>query len=205
MRKLLAAAAALVCATGLALTAAPAADAAVVPVHGAYDGVDHHGRLVSFSFNGTAISHSRVGSVTIGTAHVSNGMWHETCGNGYCFKGQWVTDQHVQGFWRHGGSHEWTSFSATATAVVPYVGSYLGRDHTGLRIHFGFRDGRLRAFSWDHNVIGDAVVAHDGSFSVCHPTLCFKGHWQDSYYVVGQWRHPHQSTWTNWTANAYSP
>jgi hypothetical protein len=205
MRKLASVLAALACAAGLSVATIPAAQAAVIPVHGAYDGVDHHQRQVSFSFNGTTINHFRVGSLTIGTAHVSNGMWHETCGGGYCFKGQWITDTHVQGFWRHGGSHEWTSWSASTMQIRPYVGSYMGSDHTGLRIHFTYSNGSLRAFTWDHNHIGDARVAPDGSFNVCHPTFCFKGHWQSDYYVVGEWRHASQSTWHTWDANAYSP
>jgi hypothetical protein len=204
IRKIVTVVAALACAAGLSFVSAGSASASVLPTPGSYNGVDHHRNLVSFSYNGNQISHFKVGHVTIGTAHISNGAWHERCADGYCFKGHWQTQTHVVGFWRHGGSHEWTSFSAYTTAIQPYTGSYSGRDHTGLRIHFTYSHGHLRGFTWDHNLIGDAAVDHAGYFNVCHRSLCFKGHWQSDYYVVGEWRHVHDHTWRPWDANAYS-
>src|SRR5690349_9298693 len=119
LRKLLAVLAAAACAAGLALTFSPFAEAgkgsasarAALPMHGAYAGVDHGGRIVSFMFSGNYMSHFTVKHTVIGGAHVGSDAWHETCHNGMCTKGMWVTDTHVTGFWRTANGH-WTSFSA---------------------------------------------------------------------------------------------
>jgi hypothetical protein len=191
-------------AAGLAVATSSAAQASVIPVVGTYGGVDHGGRPVSLSYNGVMVTHVTIGTLTIGGAHVSNGMWHETCHNGYCTKGQWITDKHVQGYWRHGSSSTWTPFTASTSVVTPYVGPYMGRDRTNLSIHFRYHQGYVRAFTWDHNVIGDAQVMRDGSFSACTHTFCFKGHWQSDYDVAGEWRHASSSSWTTWDAHAYA-
>lgn len=176
----------------------------VVPHHGSYSGVDHHGRVVTFTFDGTQVSHFSVGHLVIGGAHVSRGMWHETCHNGYCTRGSWTSDGHVSGAWRAGGSSTWTSWTASvAPAVHPYAGTYMGSDHTGLRVHLSYHSGYLRGFTLDHNRIGDAQVSNR-SFSVCYPTICFKGHWETEYYVVGSWRHSNSTTWRAWEAYAYA-
>jgi hypothetical protein len=205
VRRLASVLAALVCAAGLSLVSAGSASADVSPVAGAYNGVDHHSAVVSFSYNGSSISHFTVGSIFIGSAHVSNGQFPETCGGGYCIKGRWLTETHLEGHWRRGGSHEWTSFTASTTAFRPYAGTYAGNDHTSLSIRFSFSNGHLRAFTWDHNLIGDAPVDHVHHFNICHRNFCFKGHWQNEYSVVGEWRHLHETTWHTWDANAYSP
>jgi hypothetical protein len=131
-------------------------------------------------------------------------MWHETCHNGYCFKGQWVSDTHVTGSWRHGGSSTWTAWSASvAPAIRPYTGTYMGSDHRGLRVHLSFHSGHVRAFTLDHNPVGDAAV-HGGAFDVCHRTVCFKGHWESDYLVVGSWRYSNSHVWNPWEAYAYA-
>ena len=205
LRKLCSVAAALICIAGLGLAAsAPAQARSVLPHHGTYTGVDHGQRIVSLSFNGTTVTHFTVGHLVIGSAHVSNGMFHETCHNGYCFKGMWMTDTRVEGYWRHGGSHTWTPWSATVNqAVVPYAGPYLGRDHRTLRVHFSYHSGYVRSFSLDHNLLGDAPVSN-GGFDVCFTSICVKGHWQDPYNVVGSWRYRNSSEWNPWEVNAYA-
>jgi hypothetical protein len=204
IRKIATIMAALACAAGLSLVGAGTASATVNPVSGTYNGVDHHGAVVSFSYNGSQLSHFRVGNIYISSVHVSNGQFPETCGGGYCIKGHWLTETHVQGYWKQGGSHEWKSFSASTASFRPYTGTYSGSDHTSLNIHFSYSGGFLRGFTWDHNHIGNAAVDHLGHFSVCHVNFCFKGHWQTEYYVVGEWRHLHEHTWHTWDANAYS-
>ncbi|MCW2843328.1 MAG: hypothetical protein JWN22_1244 [Nocardioides sp.] len=183
---------------------APAAARAVIPNHGSYSGVDHHGRIVTFSFSGTDVSHFAVNHLVIGGAYVSRGMWHETCHGGICTRGAWVTDGHVTGFWRYGGDPSWTAWSASSTpAMTPYGGTYMGTDHTGLRVHLSFNGGYVRGFSIDHNVVGDAPVTN-GSFEVCHRVICYQGHWENEYYVVGSWRHASGGTWRPWEAYAYA-
>ena len=181
---------------------APSAQASVIPHHGTYSGVDHHGQSVSFSFAGTQMAHFTVSHHVIGGAHVSNAMWHETCHNGYCTKGQWTAPGHVSGYWRH-GSGSWVHFTATFQQPSHYVGPYMGRDSHDLRIHFWFGSGRVTAFSVDGVSYGDFAVS-SGRFSGCQHGICVQGHSQDNYYVVGHWR-PHSSShWINWTANAYA-
>lgn len=209
IRRLAALLSALLCLAGFGLTANPAQAQAqaqnVVPHHGIYTGTDHAGRHVSFSFgNHTQLSHFTVGHLVIGGAHVSNGMWHETCHNGYCTKGQWTSDGTVAGFWRHGGSTSWTSWHASFNPPAPpYTGTYLGRDHAGNAIHLSYGNHRVTGFKIGSTVIGDASV-QNRTFEVCHHQVCFKGHWQTDHYVVGSWRHVNSHAWTGWEAHAYA-
>lgn len=206
IRKFVALAAALVCAAGLSLAGVGAATASVVPVVGSYNGVDHHSRAVSFSFNGTSISHLVIGHITIGATHVGNdGQWDETCGGGYCSKGHWITETHVTGYWRVGGSHTWTSFDASTTAFRPYVGTYMGRDHSGRSIHLSYANGILHAFTWNGQNLGSVHVDSTWHFSGSHNGTCFRGHWQTATYVVGEVRSCHVTHGTPFDANAYSP
>lgn len=205
IRKLVSTLAVLLCVAGFTAGTASTAEArSVIPNHGSYSGVDHGGNQVTFSFDGTVITHFSIGHLYIGTAHVSQGMWHERCNNGVCFKGEWRTSTHVAGFWRYGGG-QWVPWSASTTPpLMPYTGTYMGRDHTGLNVHLSYHGGYLRGFRLDHNVIGDAAV-HHGSFDVCHRVICFKGHWESDYQVVGEWRYtsnPHE--WHAWEAFAYA-
>jgi hypothetical protein len=218
LRRLTALAAALLMTVGLGLattgsgaasavpgvpTARAAAAVSVIPHHGSYAGVDHHGRMVTFSFNGNQVAHFAVNHQVLGGAHVSNGAWHETCHNGMCTKGMWSTDGHVTGSWRSGGG-TWTSFTASSSPrITPYSGTYLGSDHSGLSIHFSFGNGFLRGFRVDHNHVGDAA-AGSGKFETCHQTICFKGHWETEYMVVGSWRHANSSQWRPFEAYAYA-
>jgi hypothetical protein len=206
IRKLASVLAALLCVAGFGLGTAGSAQAqSVIPHHGTYTGVDHHGRMVTLSFNGTEITHFQVAHLSFGNAHVSQGMWHERCNGGVCFKGAWVTDGHVAGFWKYGGDSSWTPWSATFTPpVTPYTGTYMGHDHTGLRVHLSYHSGHLRAFTLDHNLVGDAPVGHDRSFDVCHRVVCFKGHWEGEYTVVGSWRYVSGHEWHAWEAFAYA-
>jgi hypothetical protein len=59
MRRLASVLVALVCAAGLSVVGGGSAYASVVPVHGVYDGVDHHGRIVSFRSTGPRSTTSR--------------------------------------------------------------------------------------------------------------------------------------------------
>jgi hypothetical protein len=177
----------------------------VIPHHGVYNGVDQHNRHISFTFGGThsnEMTHFTVGHQVIGGAHVSNGMWHETCHNGMCTKGQWTSDGHVTGAWRHGGSHTWTTFTASFNPPAhPYAGTYAGRDHRQLSIRFSFSNNRLVDFTLDHNVHGSAAVTNR-HFETCFRTICIKGHWQTQYDVVGSWRYVNSHEWNAWDAFA---
>jgi hypothetical protein len=205
IRKLISTLAVLVSIAGFGFAAAGSASASVIPHHGGYTGVDHGGRVVTFSYDGTQVTHFSVGHQVIGGAHVSQGMWHETCHNGMCTKGSWSTDGHATGFWRYGGG-TWVPWSASSTPqMTPYAGTYMGNDHTGLRVHLSYHSGHLRGFTLDHNLVGDAPVSH-GSFETCHRVICIKGHWENEYYVVGSWRHVSGSStaWHTWEAYAYA-
>lgn len=207
LRKLSAVLASLVVLTGLTLVFTSGADAkSVLPTHGSYAGVDHGGRMITFSFAGNTMTHFTVNHTVIGGAHVSNGAWHETCHNGMCTKGMWQSDTHVTGSWRSASGGSWVHFSATykpSTAIQPYGGTYLGRDHTGLRVHLTYRNGGIQGFSLDHSVRGNIAV-HNARFETCLPSICVKGHWQSEYEVIGSWRPVNSSTWVTWDAYAYA-
>ena len=205
IRRLSALLLALLCLAGFGIAGSPAQAQAVIPHHGVYQGTDHGGRAVSFSFgNHNQLTHFTVGHLVIGGAHVSNGMWHETCHNGYCFKGQWVDDGTVHGAWRHGSSQAWTTFTAHfRPSQPPYEGTYMGWDHHGTRIHLSYAGHQVLNFKIGNTVIGNAHVI-DRRFEVCHQHVCFKGHWQTDHEVVGSWRTASGSTWVGWEAFAYA-
>jgi hypothetical protein len=204
IRKLCTALAILATVTGLALVASPA-EASVIPQHGNYKGTDHGGRMVTMSFAGNQMSHLTVGHQYFGGAHVSNGMWHETCANGWCSKGQWSEDGRVTGSWRHGSSSTWTPFTVMVeNPIRPYQGTYMGHDHRGLGVHLSFNGSHVMDFTWDSNVIGSASVSGD-AFQACHRNFCFKGHWQSAHEVVGSWWYQNAAHDTHpWEAWAYS-
>ena len=204
LRKLSAVLAALIVAVGLTAAVTSGADAkSVLPANGNYAGVDHGGRMVTLSFSGNYMSHFTVGHKVIGGAHVSKGAWHETCHGGFCTKGMWVTDNHIQGSWREGGG-SWVHFSVyREQPIQPYHGTYMGRDHSGLRIHLAFGNGRINAFTLDHSNRGNVPVTN-AKFETCLPSICVKGHWQSEYEIVGSWRPSNGSHWSTFDAYAYA-
>ena len=104
-------------AASAAAPAAPAAPAlSVLPNSGSYTGVDHAGRTITFTFGGNQMSHFMTNHQVVGGAHVSNGMWHETCHNGICAKGHWENDTTVVGLWRYSNSNHWRQWEACAYA-----------------------------------------------------------------------------------------
>lgn len=202
--RLLAVIGALLLLTAGLLSVAPAAQASVLPAHGSYHGVDHGSRTVSFTFSGNQMMHFSLDSQVIGGAHVSNGAWHETCHNGMCTKGMWVTDKHVTGYWRASGGH-WVSFSATLQQSNPYKGTYMGSDIHHASISFTYGHGYLTSVVIAGGHFPNVPVTH-GHFSTCHSGVCFQGHWQDDYEVVGHWSTHHAGTVYSfsWTARAFS-
>jgi hypothetical protein len=202
IRKLCISVATLVAVTGLALVAAPA-QATVIPHHGQYQGRDasHPARTVSFSFSGTQMTHFTVNHHVFGGAHVSNGMWHETCHNGFCTKGQWLGDGHVRGAWRPGGGH-WTGFDVYyEQSIVHHRGNYLGDDHhdRDVRLHLATHG----AVTWTLDQVGTVTGSLRGNtVEACNTTICFRGHWQHDYEVVGSWWYrnsPHHTiAWDVW-------
>jgi hypothetical protein len=204
LRKLTAAAAVLFCVAGLGLAAvAPAQAKSVLPTHGSYTGKDHADRKITFTFSGNHMSHFTVGSHLIGGAHVSNGMWHETCHNGYCTKGQWQLDFHVVGYWRTPGGH-WTAFSANAPQP-PHQGDFMGRDHQGNFVHVSFHGSRVHDFTVEgYGDFPEAHVSHGAWHETCsHAGWCYRGRFQDAHTVVGEWR-TRGSVWHAWEARGYS-
>jgi hypothetical protein len=215
IRKLLAATAALLFVAGFGVATSGTATAgdggaamrSVIPHHGVYNGTDAGHRHVSFTFggaHGNQMTHFTVGHQVFGGAHVSNGMWHETCHNGFCTKGQWTSDGHVTGAWRHGGQ-AWTTFTVSYNPPAhPYTGSYMGRDHrAGKSIKFSFKNNHVVEFKLDGHVVGNAQVA-TRHFETCHGNVCFKGHWQSEHEVVGSWRQANGHDWIGWEAWAFS-
>lgn len=214
IRRMLGTAAALLMMAGLAISAfglpssaatatAHASAMSVLPHSGSYTGVDHAGRTITFTFGGNQMSHFMINHQVVGGAHVSNGAWHETCHNGMCTKGAWLTDSHVKGSWRTGGGH-WVHFDArTSPPVTPYIGPYMGSDHSGLKIHLGYHAGKVTNFTADHNNAGDANL-HGNKFDFCGNGICAKGHWENDTTVVGLWRYSNSSHWRQWEAFAYA-
>jgi hypothetical protein len=207
LRKLSAVLAALVVMTGLGFAVTSGADAkSVLPAGGAYAGVDHGGRMITFSFSGNTMTHFTVNHTVIGGAHVGGGAWHETCHNGMCTKGMWVTDHHVTGSWRSASGGAWVHFNVyykPGSTIPPYTGAYLGQDRSGLRVHLTFRDGTIHGFSLNHSARGNIAV-RGSTFETCLPSICVKGHWQSEYEVIGSWRPVNSSTWVPWDAYAYA-
>jgi hypothetical protein len=204
LRKLTAAVAALFVVAGFGLAAAaPAQAKGVLPVHGSYTGKDHANRHISFTFSGNQITKFTVGHHVIGGAHVSHGMWHETCHNGYCTKGQWQLDFHVVGYWRNPGGH-WTAFSASAPQP-PQQGDFMGRDHQGNFVHVSFNGTRVHDFTIEgYGDFPDAHVSHGAWHETCsHAGWCYRGRFQGPHTVVGEWR-TRGSVWHAWEAHAYS-
>lgn len=214
VRKLSAVLVAVACVVGSAVAFSPLAEAgqggatkaaagrSVLPAHGTYSGVDHAGRVVSFTFSGNYMSHFAVNHTVIGGAHVGSSAWHETCHNGLCTKGMWVSDTHVTGSWRHGGG-TWVHFSAWLhPSITPYQGTYMGRDVTGLRVHFSYRHG-VHHFTLDHNDHGTIPVTN-GRFETCLTSICVRGQWQTEFEVAGSWRPRGSTHWTQFDAYAYA-
>lgn len=216
-RKVAAILAATACAVGLAVAYGPLAEAestpststkaaaAVLPTHGTYKGVDHAGRIITFSFAGNYMGHFAVNNMLIGGAHVGGSAWHETCHGGMCTKGTWVSDHHVQGSWRTRDGH-WTTFSAyhqPVATINPYIGSYRGEDHAGISIHLMYRHGTIADFKLDHSVRGNIPVSN-GRFNHCLPSVCVEGHWASDNRIVGKWKAVGSTHWFSWEVNAYS-
>jgi hypothetical protein len=93
---------------------AESASATIIAKEGHYSGHDHNGNHIGFSYSRQhGMSHFTIGySFTIGGAHVSNAMWHETCHGGYCTSGAWHNSTYVSGHYRHGGSSHKVAWSA---------------------------------------------------------------------------------------------
>lgn len=206
IRKLLTVAAALMCVAALGLSTAGTAEArTVIPKRGMYSGMDHMGNRVTFHFaaGSTEVTNFYVGGQAFQNAPVASDAWHERCNGGWCFKGHWVSSSTAVGEWRHGSSHEWHAWSASVPN--PYIGTYMGDDHQGNAIKASFNGTHVHSFSV--NGYGDfpsARVGSDGYWSeTCSRNFCYKGHFDDDYYMVGEWRTP-GSVWHPWEARAFS-
>ncbi len=187
--------------TSTGIAAAPRA--AVLPSSGNYHGLDHHQRTISFTYHGNQISNFKVNSHTIGNVHVSGGAWHQTCAGGYCTMGHWQTDTHVVGSWRTADGH-WIAWAADLP-VQPtnYQGTYRGSDHLNHTVTFSRSGAHVKDFMMGGNSFGEATI-HGGAWpETCKNGWCYKGHWQDDYHVVGEWRQ-HGGTWHAWEARAYA-
>ena len=210
IRKFGTALAVILCLAAVSLAAPAQAKSGVLPTGGSYSGMDHHGRTITFHFNGSnQISSFYVNSTLIGdshskhTAHTSGGAWHETCHNGYCTKGTWQTDFYVVGYWR-GPTGSWTPFTASVPQP-PHRGSYMGTDHGGADIHLTYNGTHVHSFSVSGHLVFPTVQVTQGSWSeVCsHDGWCYRGHFQGANTVVGEWR-TRGSVWHAWEAYAYA-
>lgn len=98
-----------------AVSARPSGDTVsrtALPFHGHYRGTDAHGRHIAFSYFNSYMSNFTVNGHVFGGAHVSGDMWHHTCHNSKCTKGQWMTDVHVVGTWNDPNSGHEVHWSA---------------------------------------------------------------------------------------------
>lgn len=130
-RSILTAAVALLVVVGLAVAAqtssagVTAHASGVLPAKGHYQGVDHHGRQITFYYNGnhqmehftvsTVVNHHVVSSLYIGGAHLiaHESRWARTCHGGKCTSGAWVSDIQVHGTWDHGNAHDHIPYHAS--------------------------------------------------------------------------------------------
>jgi hypothetical protein len=113
IRRISAAAAAVLLTAGVGLTAAaPAATAhaahagvearSVLPYTGHYLGRDGHHRLVKFYYNGHSLEHVTVnGHLIVSSAPVSGATVHHRCDShtNKCVRGHWSWDTEFQGTW----------------------------------------------------------------------------------------------------------
>ena len=107
--------------------------------------------------------------------------------------------------WRTRDGH-WTSFSAytqPASTIYPYVGAYMGRDHSGGFVHLMYRHGHLTDFKIRDTVYGDVPV-HNNRFDACLARICVQGKWDDDNFIVGKWRHSDSSHWYSWEVHGYA-
>ena len=134
---------------------------------------------------------------------MSHGAWHETCHGGYCTKGHWQLDFHVVGYWRTPGGH-WTAFSASAPQP-PHQGDFMGMDHANDSVRVSFNGSRIHGFRVGSRTgFPDAHVSHGAWTETCsHGGLCYRGRFQDSHTVVGEWRH-RGGHWIAWEAYGFS-
>ena len=110
LRKIGAAAAAVLLTTGVGLVASAPADAAhagfearsVLPYHGYYEGHDGHNRVVTFYYDGHSISNNTVrGQRIVTSAPVSGATVHHRCDSHThkCVRGHWASDIAFYGTW----------------------------------------------------------------------------------------------------------
>lgn len=217
IRTLGAAAVALLCVAAFAVGAeaeapsspkaqAPTAERSVVAVHGSYTGWDQAQRAISFTYSGNQVSHFRVGSHTIGGAHVDgSAQWHETCHNGWCFKGHWVSDTEVVGFWKAPQGH-WVPWNAFVPMPrTNFQGNYSGFDHRSGSVRMTRHNDFVQHFTADRHTFPSVRVDSRGAWGeTCSHSHCYSGHWQDDYHVVGYWWRKSDGHKVAWEAHAYS-
>ena len=149
------------------------------------------------------MSNFTVGGHKIGGAHVSSGAWHETCHGGYCTKAHWQLDFHVVGYWRTPSGH-WTAFSASTTQP-PHQGDYMGMDHANRSVRVSFNGTTVHNFRIDGiGTFANAHVSGGAWHETCNShNLCYRGRFDGSNTVVGEWRH-RGGTWVAWEAYAFA-
>ena len=188
LRKLLAVLAAIAVTTGLTMAVTSGADAkSALPAHGSYSGVDHAGRMVTFSFSGNYMSHFTVGHKVIGGAHVGSGARGTrpaTAASAPRACGSPTPTSPAPGARAAAPGRTSRRTLDPPMTIQPYVGTYMGRDHTGLKVHLTFSHGRINNFTLDHSNRGSIPVTN-GKFETCLQSICVKGHWQSEYEVVG--------------------
>jgi hypothetical protein len=171
-----------------------------VPAPGSYQGMDHHGRQVSFVFTGQHITGFKVDQQPIGSGGFFLEGWTETCdGAGWCSGGSWQTNTHVVGRWRN-PTGVWTAWSADLPGQSRgYQGQYSGTDHYDHEVRFVRSGHRVVHFNVAGRSVGSAVVAQGAWPETCNAGSCFKGHWLDDDHVVGSWRQE-GGHWVAWEA-----
>lgn len=177
----------------------------MVAVHGHYTGKDQHQRPVSFTYEGNEVKHFRVGHFNLHNAHISGAAWHERCADGRCFKGHWVSDTEVVGFWKDREGHwiPWNAFLPKPR--TNFQGDYSGYDHRGGSIRMTRHNDFVQHFTADHHTFPSVRVNSHGAWhETCSHSHCYSGHWQDDYHVVGYWWKKSDGHKVAWEAHAYS-
>ncbi len=217
LRKLCSVFAALAVAAGLVATSGVASEASsVAPVAGHYVAAElhpgsHGSNMIIFELkhnsHGSLYIHGfRVGHQGYGNASVGHDYKFDVCNSSYCYKGQWYNAGYVHGWFKPSGTSHWVEFEGHPR-TTPDAGMYSGGGSShpsSVAFVLKHEHGNLmvKGFKINGQVYGDAHVSH-GIFDVSHGGTTFRGFWNTSSSVHGQYRLHGTHTWVGFTANAY--
>lgn len=217
IRKLCSVFAALAVAAGLVATSGVASQASSFsPMTGHYVAAEsqpgsHGSNMITFelkknSHGALQIHGFMVGHQGYGNASVGHDHKFDVCNHHYCYKGQWYNAGYVHGWFKPSGSSHWVEFVGDPRAT-PGAGMYMGSgsahpSSVGFTLKHEHGNLVVKGFKINGHVYGDAHVSH-GIFDTSHGGTAFRGFWQTSSLVYGQYKLHGTHTWVGFTAYAY--